>query len=47
MNAGAALYTANVVPSIAAGIDKARETLDSGAAKAKMEEFIAFNRKAA
>ena len=46
MNAGAALYTADVVPSIAEGIARARAVLDSGAAKAKMKEFVAFNRKA-
>ena len=45
MNAGAALYAANLVPSIADGIAKARTTIDSGAARAKMEEFVAFNRK--
>ena len=46
MNAGAALYAANVAPSIAEGIERARAALDSGAAKAKMEQFVAFNRRA-
>ncbi|GAB2181418.1 anthranilate phosphoribosyltransferase [Denitratisoma sp. agr-D3] len=40
LNAGAALYTANLTPSIAAGIDKAREVLANGAAKAKLEQFV-------
>lgn len=40
LNAGAALYTANLVPSIAAGIDKAREVLANGGAKTKLEQFI-------
>ncbi|HTH41496.1 MAG TPA: anthranilate phosphoribosyltransferase, partial [Rhodocyclaceae bacterium] len=40
LNAGAALYTADLVPDIAAGIDLARRTLASGAAKAKLEQFI-------
>ena len=46
MNAGAALYAANVVSDMAEGVAKARETIDSGAAKAKLEQFIQFNRKA-
>jgi len=40
LNAGAALYTADLVPDITAGIDLARRTLASGAAKAKLEQFI-------
>ena len=40
LNAGAALYTADVVPDIATGIELARRTLASGAAKAKLEQFI-------
>ena len=42
LNAGAALYAANVSDSIAAGIARARQAIDSGAAKAKLEQFIAF-----
>src|SRR3954462_15908507 len=34
-NSGVALYAANVVPDIAAGIARAREAIDSGAAKAR------------
>ena len=45
LNAGTALYTANVVDSIGAGIQLARETLASGAARAKMEAFIACTQK--
>jgi anthranilate phosphoribosyltransferase len=41
LNAGAALYTADVAPSIQAGIDLARATIASGAARAKMDAFIA------
>lgn len=40
LNAGAALYAANVVGSIAAGVDRARYAIDSGAAKAKLEQFV-------
>jgi anthranilate phosphoribosyltransferase len=41
LNAGVALYAADVSASIAEGIEKAREVLASGAAKAKMEAFVA------
>ena len=46
LNAGAALYAANVSATIAAGIERAREAIDSGAAKAKLTEFIAFTQAA-
>ncbi|NMF87437.1 anthranilate phosphoribosyltransferase [Aromatoleum petrolei] len=45
LNAGVALYTANLVDSIADGIGRAREIIASGAARAKLEEFLAFNRQ--
>jgi anthranilate phosphoribosyltransferase len=45
LNAGAALYTANLVDSIGDGIAKARETLASGAARKKLDDFINFTRK--
>ena len=41
LNAGAALYAANVAPSIAQGITLARDALTSGSALQKMEEFVA------
>ena len=47
LNAGAALYAANVSDSIAAGIARARQAIDSGAAQAKLEQFIAFTQAAA
>ncbi len=45
LNAGTALYTANVADSIAAGIALAREAIASGAARAKLEAFVACTRK--
>ena len=39
-NAGAALYAANVSASIDDGIWLARDTLSSGAARAKLDEFV-------
>jgi len=44
MNAGAALYVAGVAETIAAGIGKAREAIASGAARAKLAEFVAATR---
>ncbi len=40
LNAGAALYAADVVASIEAGIDKARGVLASGAARAELDAFV-------
>ena len=47
INAGAALYAANVAGSIAEGLEKARAAIESGAAKAKLAQFVAFGRSAA
>ena len=44
-NAGAALYAANCVGSIADGIKLARETIASGAARRKLDQFIAATKK--
>jgi anthranilate phosphoribosyltransferase len=44
LNAGAALYAAGTVPDIAAGIEAARAAMASGAALAKMEEFVGITR---
>ncbi|MCK6411327.1 MAG: anthranilate phosphoribosyltransferase [Azonexus sp.] len=40
LNAGAALYVANVATSLAAGIALAREAIVSGAARAKLDQFV-------
>jgi anthranilate phosphoribosyltransferase len=45
LNAGAALYAADVVASIADGIELARATIASGAAHAKMQAFVAVTRR--
>ena len=45
LNAGAALYVANLVGSIPEGITKAQATIASGAARAKLEEFVACTRR--
>ncbi len=45
LNAGAALYTANLEDSIGAGIARAREAIASGAARKKLDEFVSFTNK--
>jgi anthranilate phosphoribosyltransferase len=40
LNAGVALYAANVVDSMGAGITRAREAIESGAAKAKLAQLV-------
>jgi anthranilate phosphoribosyltransferase len=40
LNAGVALYAANVAPTMAEGIVLARQAIESGAAKAKLEALI-------
>ncbi len=40
LNAGATLYAANVAASLPDGIARAREALDSGAARAKLDAFV-------
>ncbi len=45
LNAGTALYAANVASSIADGIVLAREAIASGAAKRKLYEFVATTQK--
>jgi anthranilate phosphoribosyltransferase len=47
LNAGAALYAANVATSISEGIERARMAIESGAAKAKLAQFVAFSQAAA
>ena len=44
LNAGAALYVAGVAESIEAGIALAREAITSGAARAKLDAFVAATR---
>ena len=46
INAGAALYAANVASSIADGLVRARLAIESGTAKAKLAQFVAFGQKA-
>jgi len=45
LNTGAALYAANVAASIGEGVERARAAIESGAAKAKLDQFVALTRK--
>jgi len=47
LNAGAALYAAGVAGDIADGLRRARQAVESGAARAKMDEFVAFTQRCA
>jgi anthranilate phosphoribosyltransferase len=47
LNAGVALYAANVAASIPDGIDRARVAVASGAAQKKLEQFVATTVKLA
>jgi anthranilate phosphoribosyltransferase len=47
LNAGVALYAANVAPTMADGVALAREALASGQARAKMQQFVACTQKLA
>ena len=47
INAGATLYAANVASSIADGLARARVAIESGAAKAKLAQFVAFGQSVA
>ncbi len=45
MNAGAAIYVAGVAKTMKAGVERASQAIKSGAAKQKLEEFIAFTKQ--
>jgi anthranilate phosphoribosyltransferase len=47
LNAGAALYAANEAGSIKEGIERARESIASGAARRKLDAFVALTNKLA
>jgi len=45
LNAGAAVYVAGVAKTMKAGVQAAAQAIKSGAAKKKLEEFVAFTQK--
>jgi len=46
LNAGVALYAANVVDSMAEGIARARVAIESGAARTKLSQLVEFSQQA-
>jgi anthranilate phosphoribosyltransferase len=45
LNAGAAIYTAGVTDSLEAGVRKAMHAIESGTARAKLDEFIDYTNR--
>jgi anthranilate phosphoribosyltransferase len=45
LNAGAAIYVAGVAKTLKSGIERAVQAIKSGAARQKLEEFVAFTQK--
>ena len=45
LNAGAAIYAAGIADSHEAGVERALEVIATGAAKAKLDQFVAFTQK--
>jgi len=45
LNAGAAIYVADRVPNFEEGVELAFETIKSGAARAKLDEFVKFTQQ--
>jgi anthranilate phosphoribosyltransferase len=45
LNAGVALYAANLAPTMKEGVALARQAIASGAAQAKLAQFVAFTQQ--
>lgn len=45
LNAGAAIYVSGLADTLAAGIEKAKEVIANGSAKAKLNELVSFSQK--
>ena len=45
LNAGVALYAANVVDTMKAGVERARAAIESGAAKAKLTQLVSLSQQ--
>jgi anthranilate phosphoribosyltransferase len=45
LNAGAAIYVAGISKSLKNGVERASHAIKSGAARQKLEEFVAFTQK--
>jgi anthranilate phosphoribosyltransferase len=47
LNAGASIYVSGRAATLADGVDQAFEVIASGAARARLEEFVAFTHRVA
>jgi anthranilate phosphoribosyltransferase len=45
LNSGAALYVSGLADTVAKGIDLARATVESGAARSKVDEYVATSQR--
>ncbi len=45
LNAGAAIFAANLSDTLAAGINKAEQVIDDGSAELKLEQLVAFSNR--
>jgi anthranilate phosphoribosyltransferase len=45
LNAGAAVYVSGIAKTLKEGVERAQQAIKSGAAKQKLEEFVAFTQK--
>jgi anthranilate phosphoribosyltransferase len=44
LTAGAAIYVAGLAANLQAGVDKAKQAIDSGAARAKLNELVKLSK---
>ena len=47
LNAGASLYVAGLAPTVAEGVKKAQAVIASGAARRKLDAFVAYTQSVA
>jgi anthranilate phosphoribosyltransferase len=45
LNAGASIYVSGLADTLADGVDQAFEAIASGAARARLDEFVAFTQR--
>ncbi|HCZ15398.1 MAG TPA: anthranilate phosphoribosyltransferase, partial [Candidatus Accumulibacter sp.] len=45
LNAGASIYVSGLAATLADGVDKAFEALTSGAARARLDDFVKFTQR--
>ncbi|EXI77181.1 MAG: Anthranilate phosphoribosyltransferase [Candidatus Accumulibacter sp. BA-94] len=45
LNAGASIYVGGLTETLADGVDRAFEAIASGAARARLDELVAFTRR--